>query len=432
MNAPTTCANHPYPGDVWKFIIKIGEEVFQIALDTITSIVKGIVWVFKKVGAFIKDVIEFLGFLFGWGDIMDTTDSIVAGFNAAMDHGKSVVDSQKDTAHGWLEDLRGILKEQLPVLQDTDYTAVLKSQELAKPLSGNSKQSDNDEIKQSVVYNWSAYNFTYGGGRTSAVLHDDSTSLTGTEDELLSLWDTVVDQLQTITETVVKVAKEFVDFFKPGHFNVNTLINKVGTILIDELVDALKRLVDIIFYALSAGIGIVKDLGNKRIDIPIISWVWEKFIARGRPLTLLNFCALLIAIPTTVLYKATTKSAPPKLKDRVTKDTFGQHVTGTGSASLSKDITNFVLCASSGLEIVSEEFSTIGLLADGTFEGLGLEGISGGFIDEFMNVFDSATLAFEAVGGFVEWPIIRDDTTAEDTRAFDLAKFNKYSVRRPG
>ncbi|KAB8204916.1 hypothetical protein BDV34DRAFT_225936 [Aspergillus parasiticus] len=354
-------------GDVWKFVVKIGEEIFEIALTTITSIVKGIVWVFKKVGAFIKDVIEFLGFLFGWGDILDTTDSIVAGFNAVLDH----------------EDLRDTLKEQLPILHDTDYTAVLKNQELAELLSGSSKLSDDDETKQSVI--------------------------------------------EAITDTVVKVAKAFVDFFKPGHFNVNKLINKVGTILIDELVDALKRLADIIFYALSTGISIAKDLGNKKIDIPIILWVWENIISRGRPLTLLNFCALLIAIPATVLYKATTKSAPPKLSGRVTKDTFAQHVTGKGSAGLSKDITNFALSASSGLELVSEEFSTLGLFADGTFEGLGLEGISAGFIDEFMNVFDSATLAFEAVGGFVEWPIIPDETSAEDTRAFDLAKFNKYS-----
>ena len=310
-------------------------------------------------------------------------------------------------------------------------STTVKNQELAKLLSGSSKLSDDDETKQSVVYNWSAYNFTYGGGTTSAVLHDDSMSRTGTEDELLRLWDTVVDQLEAITKTVVKVAKEFVDFFKPGHLNVNTLINKVGTILIDELVDALERLADIIFYALSTGISIIKDIGNKKIDIPIISWVWEKIISRGRPLTLLNFCALLIAIPTTILYKATTKSAPPKLSGRVTKDTFAQHVTGKGSATLSKDITNFALSASSGLELVSEEFSTLGLLADGTFEGLGLEGISVGFIGEFMNVFDSATLAFEAVGGFVEWPVIPDETTAEDTRAFDLAKFNKYSVCRP-
>lgn len=421
---------------MWKFIVKIGEDIFEIALDTITSIVKGIVWVFKKIGAVIKDVIEFLGFLFGWGDILDTTDSIVAGFNAALDHGKSVLDSQQNVVDDWLEDLRGNLKEQLPILQQNDYTAALQNKELGKLLSGTGNPSDDnddgDGLKQSVVFNWSTYNFTYGGGTTNVILHEDSVNLlTAPEDELLELWNTVVDQLEAITETVVKVAKEFVDFFRPGNFDVKTLINKVGTILIDELVDAMKRLADIVFHALSAGIGIAKDLGNKKIDIPIISWVWEKIIARERPLTLLNFCALLIAIPTTVLYKATTKSAPPKLEGKVTKDTFAQHVTGKGSASLSKDITNFSLCASSGLEIVSEEFSTLGLLADGTFEGLGLSGIPIGFIDEFMNVFDSANLTFNAVGGFVEWPVVPDETAAVNTAAFDLDKFNRYSVCNP-
>ena len=384
-------------------------------------------------GAVIKDVIEFLGWLFGWGDILDTTDSIVAGFNAALDHGKALLDSPHDAVHDWLEKLRGKLKDQLPELQEHDYTEIMKNQELGKLFSGNRKQSDGDETKQSVVYNWSAYNFTYGGGTSSAVLEDDSASLAGVEDELLRLWDTVVDQIQAIWNTVVKVAREFVDFFKPGHFDVNRLINKVGTVLIDEFVDALKRLADIIFYALSAGISIIKELGNKTIKIPIISWVWENVIARGRPLTLLNFCALLIAIPTTVLYKAVANSAPPKLKDRVTQETFSEHVTGKGNASLSKDITNFTLCASSGLELVSEEFSTLGLLADGAFEGVGLGGVPVGFLDQFLNIFDAVSVSYEAISNFVEWPIIRDETTTgADPAAVDLATFNKYSVCRQG
>lgn len=74
-----------------------------------------------------------------------------------------------------------------------------------------------------------------------------------------------------------------------------------------------------------------------------------------------------------MVYKAINKSAPPRLSGRVNKETFAQHVTGKGSPSLSKDINNFALSSKSGLGLVSEEFSTLELLADGTFEGLGAQ-----------------------------------------------------------
>lgn len=420
-----------YQGDVWKFIVKIGEGIFEIALTTITSIAKGITWVFKKIGAFVKDIIEFLGFLFNWGDILDTTDSLVAGFNATLDHGKTMLDSAEDTVHKWLEDLRTTLKKQLPKLQENDYTKDLKNAELDKALTGN-KQSDGDEVKDSVAYNWSAYSFTYGGGTTNATLHDGGSKYaSGVDDGLLKLWDIAIEQLDAMTQTLVKLTHTFIEFFKPGNVNVKTLINKVGVILIDELVDALKGLADIIYQAVSAGIKIAKDLGNAEIDIPIISWVWKNLIARGRPLTLLNLCNLLVAIPTTVVYKAVNRTAPPKLSGRLNKDTFAQHVTGKGNPSLSKDINNFSLCSKSGLGLVSEEFSTLGLLADGTFEGLGLSGISSGFINGFMDIFDSVSLTFEVVGGFVECPVVPDGPRAEGPGDFDLAKFNKYSVCPP-
>ncbi|KAH2321612.1 hypothetical protein KXW87_000868, partial [Aspergillus fumigatus] len=76
---------------VWKFIVHVGEEIYEIALTTITSIVKGVMWVLKKIGAVIKDIIEFISYLFDWTDILATTDSVAAGFNAALDYGEELL-----------------------------------------------------------------------------------------------------------------------------------------------------------------------------------------------------------------------------------------------------------------------------------------------------------------------------------------------------
>lgn len=394
---------------------------------------------FKKIGAFIEDIIQFLGFLFDWGDILDTADGVVSGFNAALDYGQVLLNKEEVNFNQWLEDLRTTLKEQLPRLQDHDYTQGSSSREAGLPSiqssqtanKGSSDQPSEDDVKAGVAYNWSAYYFTYGGGTTNAVLHDDSLATVGSSgDQLLNLWDGILDELQDITGTVVKIAKDFVEFFVPGNYSVNKLINKIGTDLIDGLIDSLKKLADILVKAITSGIDIMKEAANREIDIPVISWLWKNIIAKGRPLTLLNFCALLIAIPTTVLYKATTQRAPPKLASRLNKDTFSQYVTGQADASLSSDIASFGLAASSGTELLADQFDTIALVADGTFEGLGLEAIPIGIISDLMNVLDTTTLTFESVNGFLEWPVVppKQKTAVMEAEAFDLKTFVKYSV----
>ncbi|KAI1634144.1 hypothetical protein F4809DRAFT_643774 [Biscogniauxia mediterranea] len=398
------------PDDVWHFVLKIGEEIYNIALNTVTSIVKGIIWVFKKIGAFIKDVIEFIGFLFEWGDILDATDSVAAGFNAALDYGEELLGSKNMDAHKWLEDIRTTVLENLSNLHSNDYEGARAGGDnttarLADNANVNNEDEDDDQVKAGVTYNWSTYYFTYGGGPTNAVLHSDSLGTTdSTEEKVVKLWDDVQGEVEIITKTVVKVAKDLVEFLNPSNYSVHDLINKIDGDLVNGMIDALEKLVDILFDALTVGISLVRELANKVIDIPVITWLWKNVIARGRPLTLLNFCALLIAIPTTVLYKAKKKRAPPKLKGRLTKDTFSKYVNDQGDTTLASDILGFSIAAGSAVVLVGGEFETLSLLADGTFEGLGLETIPIGPIDGLMNVLDSASITFDSVGGFATWP----------------------------
>ncbi|KAL4984975.1 hypothetical protein BDW68DRAFT_193269 [Aspergillus falconensis] len=399
-------------GEVWRFVVKIGEEIWEITLDTITSIVKGIVWVFKKIGAFIQDIVEFLGYLFEWDDILDTTDSIAAGFNAALDYGEEKLASLDVDANKWLDEVKSNIISNLSALQENLYENSPDGKKTPAPRGGTKPPNRDagtltDNLSATVSYNWSTYNFTYGGGLTNAVLDDKGARVakkSGTEDDIVKLWDDLQSELETIKDTVVKVASDLVDFFNLQNYSVQQVINQVGEDLVDGMIEALKKLVDIILQALKLGIDIVRDLANYKVDVPVLTWLWKNVIAGGRDLTLLNFCALLVAIPTTVLYKAKEDRAPPKLKERLTKDTFGQYVNGQDS-SLSRDILGFSVAASSGVVLVGGEFDLLSLLVDGTFEGLGLEFIPIGPIDALMDVMDSASLTFNTLGGFTTWPV---------------------------
>jgi hypothetical protein len=106
------------------------------------------------------------------------------------------------------------------------------------------------------------------------------------------------------------------------------------------MIDALKTLADILSKAFSLGIDLTKNTADRTIDIPVLGWLWKKIISGGRPLSLLGLISLILAIPTTILYKATVKTVIPQLKDRLTKETFQQYTSGEADPSLRKDVQN--------------------------------------------------------------------------------------------
>ena len=251
------------------------------------------------------------------------------------------------------------------------------------------------------------------------------------EQALLQIWNDIQSELATITKTETRIVKHFLDFFLSGKYDTKNLVNTIAEDAIDGIIDSLETLADILFKSVSVGISMTRSIANKEINIPVIGWLWKTIIAKGRPLTLLSLCALLIAIPTTVLYKVKKKVAPPKLAGRLTKDSFHQYVNGQGDTGLAGDIAFFNLASSSSLESVFGEFETLALFADGAFEGSGLETIPVGFLADLMNVVDSATLTFQTMETFTSWPVTEKAPGTMAASNFDLKTFCMYSVRKP-
>ncbi|KAG9503501.1 hypothetical protein J7337_006346, partial [Fusarium musae] len=344
---------------------------------------------------------------------------IATGFNVALDYGQDLLNSSEFTVDSWLENLRKLIKSQLPGLQNNNYSG---SQQVARGLHEENSnlsaedQSADDAIKSGVAYNWSTYYFTYGGGTTNAVLNDDGKSYS-TEKAIVALWDGVQSEIDTIVGTISKLVKDLFDFFKsgPGHWDIKSFMGHITADLVDGMIDSLKILADILFKAFSLGISLVKDVANQTIEIPVLGWLW-KMLTHGRSLSLLELCSLLIAIPTKVLYKAKTGHAPPKLKGRLTKDSFRRYLSGTADSALAreklstadstlfKDIANVSLAVTANLEFIYNEFDTLVLLADGAFEGSGLEIIPTGPIKTLMTVINAAELIFEGIDAFASLP----------------------------
>ncbi|WP_158912033.1 hypothetical protein [Granulicella sp. L56] len=70
------------------------------------------------------------------------------------------------------------------------------------------------------------------------------------------------------------------------------------------VLDVIEDLMNALIAAISDAFNTFQGILTKQIDIPVISWLYKQ-ISGGDPLTILDLMCLLMAIPTTLLYKLT-------------------------------------------------------------------------------------------------------------------------------
>ena len=157
-----------------RLVIKIGGEIFDIILDSISTVVNAVSWVFKKLGVLFDKLIDFLGFLFSWDDILDTTDSMVTMLNAGLDYGDQVLTQSDADVKKWLWDLKATILAQLPVLSGYDFKGTtLNGRDREEKLRIEAAEPKHEEsIEGGVASNWASYQLQYGGALSNATLKD--------------------------------------------------------------------------------------------------------------------------------------------------------------------------------------------------------------------------------------------------------------------
>ena len=155
-------------------VIKIAEDTFEIILDAISTIVQAVSWVFKKLGVLLQELIDFLGFLFSWDDILDTTDSMVTMLNAGLDYGEQILIQSETDVKNWLQSLKKTIKAQLPVLNKYNFggTGLTNKDQQKAPRIQAAEQDHEESLKGGVACNWASYQLQYGGAASNASLKD--------------------------------------------------------------------------------------------------------------------------------------------------------------------------------------------------------------------------------------------------------------------
>lgn len=286
-------------GQIYHFVVDTVEKAIAVVSSVLKTIVKDIV-----------KAVEWLSWLFNWTDILDTKNQI-----------KSALTTNAGKLKSWLQTQQGdfaLLHTRVQTLATSNGTDAA-----SKATAGRTIQSvqvqDNDP--QATYGASGAQAYTPSKSLQSRITQNSGQGTVTSSTMLMAGGpDNIVSAAQLFIQTVEsRLAGDFktlggdlakvIGNFKlliadPGEFVKHGVAE-----LIQLMKDVAKTLLDFVDAIVESFIGglaqIIDDilaLANTTIHIPVISDLWQ-LISRS-PLTVLDLCALLAAVPVTIIEKA--------------------------------------------------------------------------------------------------------------------------------
>lgn len=279
---------------VYNFFITIGEELYTFVLDCYHVIANAVEFIFNKIKVFIEDLIKWIGFLFKWKDILRTHDVLKNVLKRGIENSVDQIDVLKSEANKLFEGIEDKVNSWAG-LEDTKGN-----------LSEKSTKAGSCPGKDHPQTNYGTYHLNNGAGKSST----SSGIINGVSNELEAL-------LATLENAITKEG----DIFENAYNNFKTqVIDQIDTlpigdiikrsiaIVLDILIESVENLVDTALDIIKILIQGVLDILDAKIEIPVLSWLYKEIT--GNDLSFLDVICLVLAIPTTLLYKISTDKAP--------------------------------------------------------------------------------------------------------------------------
>jgi hypothetical protein len=284
---------------VYNFLATIAGEVYLLILDCIDAVVHAVEFVFNKIEVFFEDLIKWLGFIFGWADILRTHQVIKNIFNQYI---ANCVASLGDT--------RTSLQQAFTEAQNFINSWAGIQGNIPADLAGGSMNQSTSSADQapgqgSPQSNWGLYhcksNATSAGVSTpSRTLGDDAASAFGA---LTSAFEREGEVLQAAYDSF---KTNIID--KIQELSFLQIMEAAIAIFADALLQSLENVALAALDLFIAAADGALDALNATIDIPVISWLYKQIA--DADLSLLDLVCLVVAIPVTICYKLIAEETP--------------------------------------------------------------------------------------------------------------------------
>ncbi|KAF7556288.1 hypothetical protein G7Z17_g1483 [Cylindrodendrum hubeiense] len=297
----------------WEFILEIGGKVWNFVLETVQHVAAAIQTVLSAVTKGWEWIKQKLAFIFSWGDILAVKNVFVNLTTHGMLFAADGAALMELKVQSLFEDVRVKLRELKkaklpPELLNLHAGKDDKTEREAKAASGADagKMHDAENESKSPQAQYASYHVKHGG--TSA----------GGRTEGQDVFDRILLRMKKALEQADQLASRLADnisdlFSSSTNLSIGDLLAKLGFDLLDDVLGVIESLITSILGCLGDLIVEVADKINKPIQIPVLSALYRK-INRGNDLTILDAACLVMAVPTTIIFKVVSGQSPTELE----------------------------------------------------------------------------------------------------------------------
>ncbi len=313
---------------VWHFvdgvanlIVNGAENVYKFVVETVDDAVQVVTGIVKQVVTDVEHFFEWLSFLFDWGDIVNTHKLIEAQVTSAIGQLKTWVGQQIAMAENDVDSFFAARENDVDSLFDaiigklTGQTVASIQQSGGDPNAAFQAQGQDVSRQSSWLMN--KVNANAGGG-TSAALALASTGDTDFATAISSFFSGVGQtisqdsKLASFSSDLQTALTNFSQLFTSSTgFAGQALADVLGIIrdLAELVIQLANDVADAFLSLLQTVLDGVLDFLTAPLDIPFVSQFY-KLIA-GDQLSPLSLMSLVVAVPTTIVYKILTGGSVP-------------------------------------------------------------------------------------------------------------------------
>lgn len=312
---------------VWQFangvataIVNGVENIYHFIVQSVDQAVQVVTAIFKQVVTDISKVVEWLSYLFSWDDIVNTHLLIknqvlttITGFQKWIDNELLETTNDVDTFFTNAETNALTYFDQL--IKNLGGQSVSGVRKTAGDPNAAFTSSGQDVTTQA---NWLPRKFSENAGGTSlsaltATVTGDSTVLIAIEAFFTNVGSQIGNNpaLKSLPGDLKTAFTNFAQLFTgSAGFNGQTLADVLAVVrdLVAGLIHLGQVVVDSFLKLLQAIIDGIVSFLTAPIQIPFLSDFYQG--VAGDPLSVLSLFSLIVAVPTTIVYKLVTGSAP--------------------------------------------------------------------------------------------------------------------------
>ncbi|KAK6949364.1 hypothetical protein Daesc_009439 [Daldinia eschscholtzii] len=297
-------------GEVFEFVLHIGDKILRLVLDTLVTIYKGLNFLLKLVGIDLDKVLAWFGHLLGWDHIWATHKVIAETSKTFLDYGVAEATTLIESTRAEIKSIFATIEKDVKDLSLPPEFGSLTISSM-KQTAAEEEKGKPDISEMTPAVNMTTYHL-----RHAAPLNKEDEIPATTED----------------SDPSNPISRLFEDVFRPIWATIEGKLKQTGTDLVALLTNGtmadLQRIcvdfADIIISALATFVdGVLKlvediivDLKSemeKTIDAPIFGALYEfvcGLMGEKEPVTILNLASLIAAIPATTVAKIATGSTP--------------------------------------------------------------------------------------------------------------------------